>query len=139
MSKLKSDIILKYYKDNYFCNNGHNVYWIGSKYLSSSDLKCDKCGNINENTTPIRWSCEICKVHYCPECFKLTVDKYCPKKHKLKYVRQNQIDFFSTYTCDYCFKKFESKDGLLYDKECNLTFCPHCCYESSDIPEILED
>ena len=93
MSKLKSDIILKYYKDNYFCNNGHNVYWTGSKYLSSPDLKCDKCGNINENTTPIRWSCEICKVHYCPECFKLTVDKYCPKKHKLKYVRQNQIDF----------------------------------------------
>ena len=139
MSKLKSDIILKNYKDNYFCKNGHNVYWSGSKYLSLSEINCSKCGNENTNTTPIRWSCEQCKLYYCPECFRLTIDKYCPKKHKLKFLKQSVVDLFSTYTCDNCFQKFNSKDGLLYDKDCNLTVCPSCYYESCDIPEILED
>ena len=139
MSKLKSDLIQKKYKDNFFCKNGHNVYWTGGKYIGLSELKCEKCGVDNTNNTPIRWACEQCKLYYCSLCLKLIVDKYCPKKHKLKFFKQNSVEYFSTFTCDDCFEKDNTKDGLLFDKDCNLTFCPGCYYETSDVPEVLED
>ena len=139
MSKLKSDIIQKNYRDNYFCKNGHNIVWTGTKYISSFETKCDKCGRVNSNNSPIRWSCEQCKLFYCSICLRLIVDKYCPKKHKIKFMKQIYVEHFDNYTCDSCLQKYKNKDGILYDKECNITYCPYCAYESSDIPEVLED
>ena len=139
MSKLKSDIIQKIYKDNFFCKKGHNIFWTGIKYVHQNDLKCDKCGTENTSATPIRWSCAECNALFCSLCYKLIIDKFCPKKHKLKYFKQTSVDYFSTYTCDNCFQKFGTKDGMLYDKDCNFTICPLCYYDSNDVPEILED
>ena len=139
MSKMKSDVIQQVYKENFFCKNGHNLFWTGLKYLNLHETKCDKCGVQNTIDRPIRWACEECKLYYCALCFRLIVDKYCPKKHKLKFYKQSQVDYFSNFTCDCCFKKFNTKDGMVSDKECNLTFCPLCYYDTSDIPEIMED
>ena len=139
MSKLKSDLIQKNYLDNYFCKNGHNLYWAGAKYLNLSGSKCDKCQIENTNSTPLRWACEECNLYYCSTCFRLIADKYCPKKHKIKFMKQNTVDYFYNFTCDNCFQKYETKFGMLYDKDCNITFCPNCYYEGNDIPEILED
>ena len=112
MSKLKSDLIQKAYKDNLICKNNHSINWTGTQYLHSENLKCDKCG-------------VICS--------------YCPRRHKLKFSNSSTVDYFSTFTCDVCFKKLNTKDGILYDKDCNLTICPYCFYQGNDIPEILED
>ena len=139
MSKLKIDLIQKQYKDNILCKNNHPINWVGLTYLHSYGLKCDKCGADSCKKQPIRWACEKCQLYYCRFCIKLISDKYCPRRHKLKFSNQSTVDFFSNFTCDICFKKFETKNGVLYDKDCDLTICANCYYESNDIPEILED
>ena len=139
MSKLKSDLIQKAYKDNFICKNNHSINWTGTQYLHSENLKCDKCGVICSYSQPVRWSCEKCQFYYCAFCLNLIADKYCPKRHKLKFSNSSTVDYFSTFTCDVCFKKLNTKDGILYDKDCNLTICPYCFYQGNDIPEILED
>ena len=136
-NRLKSEILHQYYQSYYICDNGHNLVWIGIR--DKSYEKCDKCGKINSSTQPIRWSCKECKLFFCTICYKTTVDKFCPKKHKLKFSKSNQVDFFSGYTCDCCFEHFQTIDGVLYDKECDFTICPKCYYDSCDIPEIIED
>ena len=138
MSKLKSDIIQKIYKENYLCKLGHNVTWVGKKYINSG-LECNKCGNEAGKLSIIRWQCSECKHYYCRFCYDLLISKYCPLKHKYKFYKQNEVDFFMNYTCDSCFEKLLSKDGVLYDPECDLTICPKCFYESYDIPEVIED
>ena len=138
-SKLKKDIIQQMYNSNFLCDKGHNIIWTGTQKLYLSNLKCDKCGELNTNLNPLRWTCEDCQIFFCAICYKILSDKYCPKKHRLKFSKQNTVDFFSNYTCDYCFKKYDTKDGVLYDKDCNLTFCPKCYYDSCDIPDIIED
>ena len=136
-SKLKSDILHQFYKNNYLCEKGHSIIWIGPR--NKSYESCDKCGEYNSSTQPIRWSCKKCQLFFCAICYKTKVDKCCPNKHKLKFSKSNKVDFFSSYTCDYCFGHFATIDGVLYDKDCDYTICPNCYYDSCDIPEILED
>ena len=138
-SKLKIDLVQNMYNSNFLCDKGHNLDWIGIKKLSWSELKCAKCGENNTSTNPIRWSCEECQLNFCAICYKILADKFCPSKHRLKFSKQSSVDFFSSYTCDYCFEKYNTKDGILYDKDCTRTFCPKCYYDSTDIPEVLED
>ena len=138
MSKLKSDIIKNIYKENYLCNQGHKIAWEGGKYLSL-DLQCKKCGKIGCNTNPIRWSCSQCNQYFCGTCFNLIMDKICPFNHKYKYNKKNIVDFFTSYTCDNCFVKFLTKDGVFFDNDCNITLCPNCFLNSCDVPEVLED
>ena len=134
MSKLKSDIIRKKYKENYLCKMGHNILWEGANLLGSN-LECNKCGR-KEKT---RWSCSICKSFFCIYCFNLIIEKYCPKKHKYKFYKQNEVDYFSSFFCDCCFENLLTKDGLLYDKECDITICLNCFCNCCDIPDVLED
>ena len=138
MSKLRSDIIQKIYKDTYLCKEGHNIAWQGTSYVYS-DLICGKCGKTCKNENPIRWSCSQCNSYFCSNCFNVIMDKLCPLKHKFKFYKQNSVDFFTNYTCDICCKRYETKDGVLFDKECNITVCPRCFIDSYDIPEELED
>ena len=138
MSKLRSDIIQKIYKDTYLCKEGHNIAWQGTSYVYS-DLICSKCGKTCQNDSPIRWSCSQCNSYFCSNCFNVIMDKLCPLKHKYKFYKQNSVDFFTSYTCDICCKRYETKDGVLFDKECNITVCPRCFIDSYDIPEELED
>ena len=139
MTKTKSENIQKIYKENYLCKNGHSVSWEGGAYVYSNDLTCDKCGKTGKNENPIRWGCKKCKKFYCALCFNLIIDKLCPNNHKYKFWKQNYVETFSTYTCDKCFQHLETKDGVFFDKDCNLTLCPNCFYDSCDVPEILED
>ena len=141
MSKVKSELIDQIYKNVFLCNKGHSVYWKGAEFLNSfSNLKiCDKCGMQTTSEIPIRWACEECQFFICSKCYKLIVDIYCPKKHKLKYFKTAVVDFSNTFTCDNCFGKYEHKDGVLIDHDCNVTFCPKCYYDSSDVPEVIED
>ena len=44
MSKLKSDIIQKIYKESYLCKEGHSISWEGKDYVYSNDIACNKCG-----------------------------------------------------------------------------------------------
>ena len=138
-SKLKSDLLHQFYNSNYSCEKGHNIVWIGAEKVSSYEQKCDKCGELNSSTKPIRWSCEECQQYFCAICYTIKMDKYCPGKHKLKFSKSEKVDFFRNYTCDFCFGKFETINGVLYDINCNFTICPKCYYESCDIPEIIED
>ena len=139
MSKLKSDIIQKIYKESYLCKEGHSISWEGKDYVYSNDIACNKCGQTSKNENPIRWGCPKCKYFYCALCLNLIMDKLCPKKHRYKFFKQNSVDFFSTFTSDKCFKKCDTNDGLLFDKDCNVTVCPKCFYDSCDVPEVLED
>ena len=138
MSKLKSDIINKRYKDNFLCKSGHIISWEGKSHLYS-DFECNKCGKKGDNFNPIRWECPQCKQYFCSNCYELIIDKFCPKKHKYKFNKQNSIGFFSNYTCDCCRLKFETKDGVLYDSECDITLCLKCFCDSCDIPDDIED
>ncbi len=138
MSKLKSDIILNFYKDNYHCKQGHNIIWKGNEYIFSSSLICDKCGKTSKLDNPIRWNCSQCKTYFCTKCFDIIVDKLCPIKHKFKFCKQNTMSY-SSYTCDKCSQQYHHIDGVLFDKECNITVCPKCFYDSCDVPEVLED
>ena len=139
MSKLKSDIIQKIYKENYLCKEGHTISWEGTDYVYSYDLICAKCGKNGKIENPIRWKCDKCNSYFCSLCLNLIMDKLCPKKHKYKLSKQGSLEFFSTYTCDKCFQKFETNDGVLFDKDCNITVCLNCFYDSCDIPDVLED
>ena len=49
------------------------------------------------------------------------------------------VDSFNYYTCDICNKRFDTIEGILHDKECNITICPKCFIDSCDVPEVLED
>ena len=139
MSKLKSDIIQNIYKEEYLCKNGHNLSWEGTTYVYSQDLACNKCNKIGKNEHPIRWRCAKCNFFYCALCYNLIMDKICPRKHKYKFNKQEKLEGFSYYTCDQCFEKLYTKDGIFWDKDCNLTVCPKCFCDSCDIPEVLED
>ena len=139
MSKLKSDIIQNTYKEKYICKKGHTLSWEGTAYVYSEDLVCDKCSKLGKNENPIRWRCSKCNNYFCSLCFNLIMDKLCPRNHKYKFYKQTTIEGFSYYTCDICFEKFYSKDGVFWDKDCNLTVCSKCFYDSCDVPEILED
>ena len=114
---------------------GHNILWQGENYLSS-DLECNNCGKKGK----IRWSCFTCKTFFCILCFNLIIEKSCPRKHKYKYFKQDFVDHFSTFFCDCCFQSgLKTKDGLLYDKDCDITICLKCFCDCCDIPDILED
>ena len=138
MSKLRSELIQKIYKEDYLCKEGHNVVWHGSQYVYS-DLVCAKCGKPCKNENPIRWSCSKCNTFFCSNCFRIIMDKICPSKHKYKFYKQLTVDSFSYYTCDICSKRFDNMEGILHDKECNITICPKCFIDSCDVPEVLED
>ena len=113
-SKLKIDLLQNMYNSNFLCEKGHNLDWIGIKKLSWSELKCDKCGENNTSTNPIRWSCEECQLNFCAICYKILADKFCPSKHRLKFSKQSSVDFFSSYTCDYCFEKYNTNIQDVY-------------------------
>ena len=138
MSKSKSEIIQNIYKNNYLCKNGHSITWEGAKH-QDEEIICDKCGKEFENTNPIRWVCSKCNNYFCGICFNVIPDKICPLKHKYKFYKQNTVDYFDEYTCDQCFQNFLTKDGILFDKECSITFCPKCFSNTFDIPDYLED
>ena len=138
MSKLKTDIINNTYKENYLCELGHSIYWEGKTYVNS-DIECIKCGKVGNSGNPIRWGCFQCKKYFCSSCYNLIIDKCCPKKHKYKFSKQNTVQFFSSLTCDSCYGKFVTKDGVFYDSECDVTICPKCFLDSCDIPDVLED
>ena len=138
MSKLKSDIIQKKYKENYLCKLGHILSWEGTSHVYS-EYECNKCGKIGKSENPIRWECSQCKNYFCGLCYQLIIDKLCPRKHKYKWYKQNSIEYFSSFTCDNCFEKLLTKDGVFFDNECNITICPKCFYEACDIPDVLED
>ena len=139
MSKLKTELIDKIYKTNFICNKGHPVYWKGSEFIQyfSPNKICDKCGKQTTCEIPIRWCCDECGFFICSKCYKVIIDKYCPKKHKYKFIKSDNL--YNTFTCDNCFGKFAHKDGLLMDEDCNVTFCLNCYYDCTDIPDILED
>ena len=139
MSKLKSDLIKKIYENNYHCKKGHNIYWKGKTHIFSDNLTCDKCGKKSELQHPIRWNCSQCNTYFCTKCYDIIIDKLCPIKHKFKFYRQSSLDSTSTYTCDKCSEKYKHNDGVIFDKECNITICPKCYCDSCDIPEVLED
>lgn len=139
MSKLKSDTIKKIYKENFCCKEGHSVKWTGASLMTSHNLLCTKCGNSCSNIYPIRWECPSCNVYFCSRCFDLIIDKICPLNHRLKFYKQYNVEYFSNFTCDKCYEKFQTKDGVFFDKDCNLTFCANCYYDSCDIPEVIED
>ena len=139
MSKLKSDIIQKIYKNNYHCKKGHNIEWFGQTYVFSSDLNCDKCGLRSQLNNPIRWKCSQCNTYFCTKCCDIFIDKICPIKHKFKFFKQSIVGLSSTFTCDKCSVSYNHNDGVLYDKDCNITVCPSCFCDSYDIPEVLED
>ena len=139
MSKLKCDIIHRIYNENCICKEGHSVKWTGSKLLNSNSTNCTKCGSENNNKNPLRWECSKCNENYCSKCFDLIIDKVCPLNHKLKFYKLATVEFFSLFTCDKCFQQFQTKEGVFFDKECNLTICPNCYYDSCDIPDIIED
>ena len=138
MSKLKSDIIERIYKENYRCKNDHNVEWSGSKYVFSNNLSCDKCGKSSQLSNPIRWFCPQCKTYFCSLCYIIIADKLCPKKHKYKFIKQSSADLSANFTCDKCYKSLKTMDGVLYDNECNVTLCPNCFYDSCDVPDVLD-
>ena len=139
MSKSKNDLIQNIYKEKYHCKKGHNITWTGSTYIFSYHLKCDKCGKGTELQNPIRWNCSECKTYFCTKCCDIIIDKLCPIKHKLKFYKQSSLELSPTYNCDKCSLKLYHKDGVFFDKECNYTICPKCFYDSTDIPEVLED
>ena len=144
MSKLKSELINKIYNNSFLCKKGHNVYWKGAEFLKlfGPHKICDKCGRQTTNDIPIRWACDECQLFYCSKCYKIIMDKYCPKKHKIQFYKSGLLeytDYIKTYTCDNCFGKFENRNGLLFDKDCNITFCPKCYYDSTDVPDVIED
>ena len=139
MSKLKSDIIQKIYKDNYCCKKGHAIYWKGKEFIFSDDLTCDKCGQKSKLKNPIRWNCSQCNTYFCTKCFDIIIDKLCPIKHKFQFLKQSSLSFSSTFTCDKCSRDFKHIDGVIFDKECNITICPKCYYDSCDVPAVLED
>ena len=139
MSKLKSDLIAKTYKDNYLCKKNHNLKWTGGQYVFSSDLTCDKCGKPSSLKHPIRWKCSECNVYFCSKCYELILDKICPQKHRYKFTKDGLSEVSERYTCDQCYEYLPSKDSVLYDKDCNITLCPKCYCSSLDIPNILED
>ena len=139
MSKIKSDLIQKKYKDTYLCKEGHNIIWEGATHIYKTDLKCSKCGEYGKIENPIRWCCSQCQNYFCCNCYNIIMDKLCPKNHKYKYFKLSMLENFTYYTCDICYKKFYTKDGVLFDKECNITICPKCFLDSCDIPETLED
>ena len=139
MSKSKSDIIQKIYKDKYLCKQGHTITWNGKTNIFSKDLVCEKCGHYGELVSPLRWRCSQCNTYYCSKCYELIIDKLCPMKHKYKFYKQASLESSSTFTCDICSKILFHKDGVLFDKDCDITICPKCYYNSCDIPEILED
>ena len=138
MSKLKSDIIGNIYKDNYRCKKDHNVKWSGSKYVFSNELSCDKCGKVSELKNPIRWYCSECNTYFCSLCYILIADKLCPVKHKYKFIKEGSFELSANYTCDKCYESLPTKEGVLYDKECNITLCPNCFYDSCDVPDVLD-
>ena len=140
MSKIKNDLIQKIYKDSYLCEKSHPITWEGTQYVYEDDLTCHKCGKKGTIEHPIRWSCTKCNTFFCNLCFAIIMDKICPiKTHKYKFYKQNLVDTFTYYTCDICCQKCENKEGLLFDKDCNITICPKCFYDSCDISDILED
>ena len=139
MSKIKSDIIQKFYKDQYNCKKGHNVIWKGREHIYAGELICDKCGGKNKFENPIRWSCKLCNTYYCTKCYDLSTDKFCPEGHKYNFYKQQYFDSSSTFTCDKCSKEYKHIDGVIVDKECNVTICPKCFCNSCDIPDVLED
>lgn len=139
MSYLKNDLIQKIYKNNYHCKQGHMISWKGKTYIFSSTLICDKCGKKSELKNPIRWNCSQCNTYFCTKCYDIIIDKFCPVKHKLKFYKQSSLDSSSTYTCDKCSQSKKHNDGVLFDKDCNITICPRCFCDCCDIPEILED
>ena len=83
MSKQRSELIQKIYKETYLCKEGHNIVWHGTSYVYS-DIVCGKCGKTSKNDNPIRWGCSQCKTFYCSNCFRIIMDKLCPLKHKYK-------------------------------------------------------
>ena len=139
MSKLKSDIIQKIYKDKYKCKQGHNIIWKGKSHIFSVDLSCGKCGNKSNLESPIRWCCSQCNTYYCTNCFDLISDKCCPAKHRYKFSKKGMYEISTNFTCDKCGKSLYYQDGVLIDKECNITICSKCFCESCDIPDIIED
>ena len=139
MSKSKSEIIQKIYKDKYLCNQGHSITWSGKANIFSKELFCEKCGNISNIKNPLRWDCLQCNTYFCSNCYEIIVDKLCPMKHKYKFYKQDLIESFSIFTCDKCNKDLFPKNGVFFDKDCNVTICPKCYCDSCDIPEILED
>ena len=139
MSKLKCDIILNFYKDNYHCKKGHNLIWNGKKYIFSTDLICDKCGTTSDLKNPIRWNCSQCNTYFCTKCCDIIIDKLCPLKHKFKFYKQSSVSSSSTFTCDKCSLQHKHEDGIIFDEQCNITICLKCFYDSCDIPDVLED
>ena len=140
MSKLKSNCIQKIYKDKYLCEKGHSIIWKGTEYVYENNIPCKKCEKDGSVEHPIRWNCTKCNTFYCNLCFPIIMDNKCPiKVHNYKFYKQNLVDTFTYFTCDICCKKCENKNGLLFDKECNITICPKCFYDSCDVPEVLDD
>ena len=131
--------INKYYGKFYLCEKGHKLKWTGQLFVFQS-TNCNKC-NLNQTTgNVIRWNCDKCSTYYCCKCYPIIVNNKCPSNHQLRFVNKNNTDlFFSSYTCDRCYKSYLVDDGLYLDKDCNYTRCKNCYEESLIIPDLIED
>ena len=138
MSKLKSQLIQKAYKQSYLCDENHSIIWKG-KLLVYSPNPCNKCGLQESGGVTIRWKCEKCDKIYCCKCFPILVDSKCPINHNLKETNKYSECNFTGFYCDKCFKHYNTSDGVYYDRECNYTICLKCFKDASDIPDIIED
>ena len=138
MSKTKSHLIKRYYKENYLCEENHSLIWEG-KLLLHKFSPCNKCGLTESNGITIRWKCDKCNKIYCCKCYPIIVESKCPNNHYLKETNKFSECNFNGFYCDKCFIHFNTSDGVFYDKECNYTIYLKCFKDASDIPDIIED
>ena len=90
----------------------------------------------------IRWSCDKCSQYYCNKCYPTFASDYCPcLKHKMTLTFNPSFGgvYMNNFTCDMCFKEFQTTEGLWIDFDCNYSLCQNCQKEGNDIPKIIED
>ena len=127
----------------YKCSNNHSLQWTGKDQIYSSNA-CYLCNSSSNIESPIRWSCEKCLQYYCNKCYPTFASDHCPcLKHKMTLTFNPSIGgtYIDNFTCDMCFKNFQTTEGMWIDIDCDYTMCQNCQKEGDedDIPKIIED
>ncbi len=112
-------------KGLYFCPKGHQLEWLGAKFLYKSSMICDRCGKNSNLYHPIRWRCPKCNYYFCSLCYDIIISEKCPVNHTYKLIREEPI----SYVCDKCYGSFPKYSDRFNDVFCNITYCQKCFYE----------